>query len=413
MDDKKIAQTIKNAGGRLYLVGGAVRDEIMKREAHDKDYCVVGLDLGEFIKLFPKARIIGNDFPVFLMEGFEFALARTEKKVSQGYKGFEIYTSKDIKIEEDLKRRDITINAMAKDVLTSKIIDPFNAKEDIINRKIRHVSKSFSEDPLRVYRVARFAAKYNFDVDKDTIKYMNMLKNELFSITSDRIFLELRKALSTDTPSKFFETLKQANVLDVHFKEINDLIGVIQPEKYHPEGDVFNHTMIVLDKVSKYTQDESVRFAALVHDLGKAKTPKEMLPRHIGHDTAGEALVRDISNRITLPKKWKQKGKEVAKYHMIAANYKKMRPYKQAIFFNQISKSKIGLQDLEIIVNADDMLNRPKVEFAKLANEVLKKVNGDTLRKEGITFEKYGKDMFIHKLLEKQAKLIKEKESIK
>ena len=361
--------------------------------------------------LFRSANLFGKEFPVFLVDGNEIALARKERKVSKGYKGFEIYTSKDITIEEDLKRRDITINAIAKDVLTEEIIDPYGGIEDIKNKRIRHISDAFCEDPLRAYRVARFAAKFNFNVDKDTYRLMNKLKDELVSISPERVFVELQKALSVSKPSIFFEVLKEAKILDIHFKEINDLIGVPQPLKYHPEGDVFNHTMIVLDKVATNTNDVTVRFAALVHDIGKAVTPKDILPQHIGHDERGIELMNNLSKRLKLPKKWEQRGKETIKYHMKAGICTQMRPYKQAIFFNTINKTSIGLENLQIIADADDMLNRQSLKFSEIANEVLETINGRSIINNGINIKEVGKERFLNLLYEKQAELIKKLEN--
>jgi tRNA nucleotidyltransferase (CCA-adding enzyme) len=406
MDEQLIAKKIHDAGGNLYLVGGAVRDEIMGKPFHDKDYCITGLDENDFIRLFPKASIVGKDFPVFLMDGAEFALARKERKISKGYKGFEINTSKDITIQEDLKRRDITINAIAKEVLTGKLIDPYDGIKDIKNKIIRHVSTAFSEDPLRAYRTARFAAQFEYEIDNKTYELMYFLKDELNTINSERVFIELKKALSTNKPSIFFNVLKRANILDVHFKEINDLIGVIQPEKYHPEGDAYNHTMIVLDEVSKNTKDESVRYAALVHDLGKAKTPKDILPQHIGHEILGIECANNLSQRINVPNKWKKRGQETVKYHMKAGIYTNMRPYKKAIFLNTINRTSIGIDNLQIIVNADDMLKRPKINFSETGKIVLNKINGKFLISKGITPQSIGKEKFLNRLYEEQAKLI-------
>ncbi len=410
MNEIEIAHKIENYGGKLYLVGGAVRDEIMGVKSQDKDYCVTGIGYDEFIKIFPKAQLVGKDFPVFMLEGCEIALARLERKVSSGHKGFKIETSKSLTIEDDLKRRDITINAIAKDVLTGEIIDKFNGIEDIKNKRIRHISSSFSEDPLRVYRVARFAAKLGFKVDNETLKLMHSLKEELLSITPERVFVELNKVLSTKRPSVFFKVLKDADVLDVHFKEIYDLKNVPQPLKYHPEGDVFNHTMIVIDRVAQNTNDTIVRFAALVHDLGKAKTPKEVLPQHIGHDIAGVKLVRDLSNRLKVPTKWKKAGMEVARYHMKAGICTTMRPYKQAIFFNMLNRSAIGIENMQIISDADDMLDRPKKDYAKIAKEVIHEITGKTLINEGYNIESMGKENFLNLLYQRQAELIKIKE---
>ncbi len=303
-------------GGRLYLVGGAVRDSLLNRPIYDEDYCVTGITKDEFINLFPQAISRGKAFEVFDLEGKEFALARTEKKIGKGHKSFEITTGKDITIEEDLKRRDLCINAIAKDVLTGEIIDPFSGIRDIGNKVIRAIGDSFKEDPLRVYRVARFASELDFEVQEDTLKLMTSLKDELDTLSKERVFVEFRKALASDKPSKFFNVLKEANVLDVHFKEIFDLIGSLQPIKYHPEGDSYNHTMLALDNSVELTNDLLIRYAALVHDLGKGLTPKEMYPHHHGHAEKGAEPVRNLSNRIGVPTAWKKAGILSSKEHM-------------------------------------------------------------------------------------------------
>ena len=266
--------------GKLYLVGGAVRDSLLNRPISDEDYCIVGLDKEKFLELFPQSFPRGKSFEVFDLEGKEFALARTEKKIGRGHKEFEIITGKEITIEEDLKRRDLSINAIAKDVLNNNIIDPFGGVEDINNKIIRATSNSFMEDPLRAYRAARFASQLDFKVEENTIKMMNKLKGELSTLSKERVFCELKKALNTNKPSTFFNVLRKAEILDIHFKEIYDLIGAIQPEKYHPEGDSYNHTLLALDNSAKLTNSLMIRYSALVHDLGKGLTPKEMYPHH-------------------------------------------------------------------------------------------------------------------------------------
>ena len=280
MEIENIAKIIEQNGGRLYLVGGAVRDSLLNRPIYDEDYCVVGIDKDEFIKLFPKAKSRGKAFEVFDLCGREFALARIEKKIGKGHKNFEITTNKNITIEEDLKRRDITVNSIAKDVITGRVVDPFNGIEDIKNKIIRATSISFKEDPLRVYRVARFASELNFKVEDNTLKMMNEIKEELITLSKERVFTEFKKALATDKPSIFFETLKNAKLLNIHFKEIYNLIGSMQPIEYHPEGDSFNHTMLAVDNSVKLTQDLLIRYSTLVHDLGKGLTPKHIYPHH-------------------------------------------------------------------------------------------------------------------------------------
>ena len=242
----EIAKIIEQNGGRLYLVGGSLRDEILGKENNDEDYCVTGLKGEEFLRLFPQANIRGKSFEVYDIDGNEFAMARTEKKVGVGHNNFDVITGK-IEIEQDLVRRDITINAMAKDVLTGELIDIFGGVEDLKNKIIKATSEAFLEDPLRVYRVARFAALLDFKVDDNTIIQMKKIKGELNNLSKERVFIEFKKALLTNKPSVFFEVLKKADSLDIHFKQIYDLIGVEQPKEFHPEGDAYNHTMIALE----------------------------------------------------------------------------------------------------------------------------------------------------------------------
>lgn len=378
---KEIAKKIANSGGRMYLVGGAVRDEIMGKEKHDEDYCVTGIKFEEFIEMFPEAYIRGKDFPVFDIQGKEIALARKERKIGLGHKGFEIETNKEITIEQDLGRRDITINAIAKDVLTGEIIDPFNGKEDIKNKKIRATNNSFSEDPLRVYRVARFAAQLKFNVEDKTIKLMNELVPELETISKERVFEEFKKALKTDKPSIFFGVLKQAGALQTHFKEIYNLIGAEQPKKYHPEGDSYNHTMDVVDRASMLTKNVEIRYAALVHDLGKGITPKELYPHHYGHDKNGEKVVAEFSKKLGVPNSWTKCGKVSAKEHMLGGIFWQMTAPKQVDFLERVDKSVLGLNGLQIVVNADKN-NLAAKQFADLKETILEKINGKYIKEK-------------------------------
>ena len=381
----EIAEKIKNNGGNLYLVGGAVRDEILGKEIYDEDYCVTGITAKEFEELFPEAHLRGKFFGVYDIDGKEFAMARKEKKSGVGHKGFEIEIEKNITIEEDLQRRDITINSIAKEVLIGKIIDPFNGAQDIKNKIIRATSDSFKEDPLRVYRVARFAATTGFEVEENTLKMMNNLKEELDTLSKERIFVEFRKALASNRPSIFFEVLRKANVLDVHFKEIYDLIGSTQPEKYHPEGDSYNHTMIVVDNSAKLTNDLKIRFAALVHDLGKGITPKWMLPHHYGHDEKGVKIVENFSKRLGVPNSWLKCGKVSAKEHMRGGIFNKMTPPKQVDFITRVEKSILGLDGMKIVVLCDRWREDKFPEdivFDKVGKEILSKINGNMIKKE-------------------------------
>lgn len=384
----EIAKKIENIGGKLYLVGGAIRDKYLKRKVTDEDYCVTGINQADFEKLFPKAIIRGKDFPVYDIQGKEIALAREERKLDKGHKSFIINTNKNITIEQDLARRDITINSIAQEVLTEKIIDPFNGIEDIKNKTIRKTTEAFREDPLRAYRVARFAAILEFKVEKNTIESMYELKEELNTLSGERVFDELRKALLSNKPSIFFEVLKEANILDVHFREIYNLIGKTQPEKYHPEGDSFNHTMIVLDNSSKLTNNLEVKFSCLVHDLGKGTTPKEILPHHYGHEERGIELVQSLGKRIKIPNNWIKCGKAACKFHMKGGIFEQMTTKKQVDFIENVSKTILGLEGMKIIVMCDKSRNGEFVEvnFDKIGKEVLKKVTGkDIIKKYNIT----------------------------
>lgn len=379
MEILEIANIIKNAGGDLYLVGGALRDKFIGKENYDEDYCVVGLTSEEFKKLFPNAHIRGKFFQVYDIDKKEFAMARKEIKTGLGHKEFEIETGKNITIQEDLKRRDITVNAIAQNVLTNEIIDPFNGINDIKNKIIKAISESFCEDPLRVYRVARFAATLNFTVEENTIKMMKNLKEELNTLSEERVFIEFKKALSSNKPSIFFDILRKADVLNVHFKEIYNLIGSSQPIKYHPEGDSYNHTMIVLDKSAQLTNDLQIRFSCLVHDLGKGTTQIDIRPHHYGHEERGIELVNKLGKRLKTPNSWIKCGKVAAKEHMRGGNFNEMTSKKKVDFITRVDKSILGLDGMKIVVMCDRYKEGKfdeKIIFDKIGKECLEKING-------------------------------------
>lgn len=378
MDINTIAKVISENGGHLYLVGGAVRNIILNIPAKDYDYCVTGLTADEFMALFPDAFLRGKDFPVFDLNHVEFALARKERKVNIGHNGFIIETDKNFTIEDDLSRRDITINSMAIDVLTNKIIDPFNGQDDCKNKILRATSSAFSEDPLRVYRVARFSAEYNFNVDDTTKNLMTSLKSELSTLSSERVFNEFKKALLSKTPSKFFTTLLECDCLDIHFIEIYKLVGITQPIKYHPEGDVFNHTMQVIDRAACKTNNPIILFSALVHDFGKIETPKDILPHHYNHEKHGEQLIRDFCNRIKSPTNWKKAGLTACREHMKAGTYDILKTSTKVDFLSNNSKTILGLEGLEIIANCDKE-RISEITFADVGHQMLNQVNGKSI----------------------------------
>ena len=322
---KDFAKKIQDIGGIAYFVGGCIRDELMNKKPHDIDVVVTGITTSDFMNVFPKAEQTGKSFPVYRIyvkgKEIEVAFARIEEKINEGHNGFHMIFSPDITIEDDLFRRDITINAIAKNILTGEIIDPYNGRKDIENHNIRATSCHFSEDALRVLRVARFAAQFNFGVDVGTLQLMKDCKEELKKEPKERIISEMKKALATDNPRIFFETLRECDCLDVVFPEIYNLIGKTQPIQYHPEGDAYNHSMIVLSKVSKQTSNIVVRFAALYHDIGKCLTPVENLPHNYGHDFAGAKLIQSLDAQYE--NRMKEVASFVAKNHMRVHTMKK------------------------------------------------------------------------------------------
>lgn len=302
-----------------YLVGGAVRDTLLGEKVYDQDWVVVGSTPEEMLDL--GFQQVGKEFPVFLHPETkeEYALARTERKAGVGYHGFEVFADPSVTLEEDLIRRDLTINAIAQ-ADDGKLVDPYGGLQDLEHKVLRHVSEAFSEDPLRVLRVARFAAKlesFGFCLAPETEQLMQKMtaSGELENLTPERVWQEVVKALKTDCPSAFFKVLDRVGALDVLFPELSALHNVTQPEKYHPEGDVWIHTMMVLDAAAKLSSSEDVRFAALVHDLGKGLTLPELWPSHIGHEGAGVDLVDNISERYRLPKKTQQLAQKVTRFH--------------------------------------------------------------------------------------------------
>lgn len=344
---------------KIYQVGGSVRDEILGIGAFDKDFVVVGATEAEFLEKFPKAEKVGKSFPVFLVNGCEYAFARRERKTGHGYRGFAVEFSPDITLEEDLRRRDITINAIAKDPdIPNRYIDPYGGIEDIKNKRIIHVSEAFSEDPLRVYRVARFAAKFpDFSVDESTIKLMNSIGDELETLSTERVWKELEKALVYPRPSRFFEILKEAGLLKYHFPEVHALIGVpAGPIQYHPEGDAFIHTIETMDRLKLSGNDDPVAmFAALCHDWGKAASSPDNYPHHYGHDKAGVPIIEKFCRRMkNVPDRYRFAAKTVAKYHMIVREIDKITPKKAINIIKDITSTSCGLDGFMDAVKADN-----------------------------------------------------------
>ena len=305
---------------KIYLVGGYVRDQLLGLETKDRDWVVVGSTPEEMLQ--QDFRQVGKDFPVFLhpKTNEEYALARTERKVSAGYSGFSFHTSSEVTLEEDLIRRDLTINAIALSD-DNELIDPFNGQADIKAKILRHVSPAFIEDPVRILRVARFAARFadlGFTIAEETQQLMTEMVNngEVDSLVPERVWQETMRALSEKTPARFFEVLRDCGALKKLFPEVDQLWGVPQPEKHHPEIDTGIHTMMVLTQAAKLSDDPKVRFSALVHDLGKGITPKEEWPKHIEHESRGVPLVEALCDRYRIPNDYRELAIIVTKYHL-------------------------------------------------------------------------------------------------
>lgn len=323
-----------------FLVGGAVRDSLLNRAVVDNDYVVVGSSVDEMLKLgFIQ---VGKDFPVFLhpKNKQEYALARTEKKAGQGYTGFNCNASSDVTLEEDLMRRDLTINAMAMDS-NGKIVDPYHGQVDLKNRVLRHVSSAFIEDPLRVLRVARFAARYHtygFTIAPETLSLMTQLSEsrELLSLSGERIWQEMERSLADDNPEVFFNVLYQCQALKSIWPDLHNLWGIPNPEKWHPEICSGLHTMMVLKQAVLLSTKTTVRFASVCHDLGKSLTEDETLPSHPGHETAGLPLIEAFCTRLRVPTAHKNLALKVCQYHLHVHKAFELKPSTTLKLFNQL-----------------------------------------------------------------------------
>jgi tRNA nucleotidyltransferase (CCA-adding enzyme) len=314
----------------VYLVGGAVRDELLGLPVKERDWVVVGGTREDLERR--KFREVGRDFPVFLhpQTHEEYALARRERKTAPGYRGFSVEFGPEVTLEEDLGRRDLTINAMARGS-DGTLVDPHGGKRDLDARLLRHVSDAFVEDPVRVLRLARFAARFEplgFRVAPDTLALMKrmVLANEVDALVAERVWQESEKALAEAAPGAFFRLLRECGALARIYPEIDALFGVPQPARWHPEIDTGVHTLMVLDQASILSDDSKVRFAALVHDLGKARTPPSEWPGHRGHEERSVSLIETLAARFKVPGDYKDLAVIVARYHGIVHRAFELRP---------------------------------------------------------------------------------------
>ncbi|MCH2055739.1 MAG: multifunctional CCA addition/repair protein [Thalassotalea sp.] len=391
---------------KAYLVGGYVRDNEMNRllgttiTAKDRDWVVVGSTEGEMLK--QGFNRVGK-FPVFLhpQNKEEWALARTEKKTGNGYKGFEVDFNPNVTLEEDLSRRDLTINAMAQDPDTGLIIDPYNGKTDIQNKILRHTSPAFVEDPLRVLRVARFAARFNgFTIAPETMAEMQRIADagELEYLISERVWQEVHSALNEDHPEIFFNVLRECKALAVIWPELNALWGIPNPVEHHPEICTGIHTMMVLQQATQLSSKTTIRFAALCHDLGKAITPQDELPSHKQHEIKGLPLVEASCNRFKVPNEYKQLALKVCQFHLLSHRALELRPSTILKLFNQLDvwRKPQEFEDFLIACKADakgrlgfEKRAYPQAHLLRVTVNECLKVNAKNFVERGI----YGKQI--------------------
>jgi tRNA nucleotidyltransferase (CCA-adding enzyme) len=313
---------------QVYVVGGAVRDELLGLTVQDRDYVVVGATPEQMAA--QGFRPVGKDFPVFLHPTTheEYALARTERKTARGYKGFQVFASPEVTLEQDLARRDLTINAIARDE-AGNLIDPYGGRADLEAGVLRHVSAAFVEDPVRILRVARFCARFpQFLIAPETLELMRaMVENgEVNALVPERMWQEFAKGLMESAPSRMFMALRECGALARILSEVERLFGVPQPPRHHPEIDTGVHVMLVVDYAAAQNYSLPIRFAALTHDLGKGTTPAEVLPRHIGHEERSVNLVKALCQRIKVPNDCRDLALIVAKFHGKVHRVEEMRP---------------------------------------------------------------------------------------
>jgi tRNA nucleotidyltransferase (CCA-adding enzyme) len=316
---------------QIYLVGGAVRDRLLGLPVRERDWVVVG---GTPAELESRGfRRVGASFPVYLHPetGEEHALARTERKTGPGYRGFEVDASRGVTLEDDLRRRDLTINAMAEDAASGAVIDPFGGQADLAARRLRHVSDAFREDPVRILRVARFAARFaplGFEVAPATLQLMREMvaAGEAGALVPERVWQETEKGLGEPRPDVYVRVLRDCGALAVVFPEVDALWGVPQPEKWHPEVDTGVHLLMALAQAARLSPKPEVRFAVLVHDLGKGTTAREHWPRHIGHEERSVALAEVLCDRVGAPNRFRELGVAVARLHGLCHRALELRP---------------------------------------------------------------------------------------
>ncbi len=388
---------------QIYLVGGAVRDKLLGLPVKDRDWVVVGATPGQMLELGYKP--VGKDFPVFLHPDTkeEYALARTERKSGKGYKGFSFHTDPDVTLEEDLQRRDLSINAMAEDE-AGNLIDPYNGSADIRSKQLRHVSPAFNEDPLRVLRVARFAATLGFKVAPETMDLLKQMSSsgELEALVQERVWTETEKALAGRYPGRYILVLRACQALAVLFPELERLFGIPQPAKYHPEIDSGLHTIMCLNQAARLTDEPVVRFATLMHDLGKGTTPESEWPNHHGHEARGAKLVDKVCDRFRIPNKYRELARMVARYHLDCHRIQQMKPETVLKKLEQLDafRRPERLDDFLLACEADargraglEDNDYPQSDFFRQALAAANEVDSQSLQQQGFEGKALGREI--------------------
>lgn len=382
---------------KALLVGGAVRDRLLGLPVDERDWVVLGSTPEQMAEL--GFQPVGSDFPVFLHPETkeEYALARTERKQGRGYHGFTFNADPAITLEEDLLRRDLTINAIA-ETADGELVDPYNGQADLRDKVLRHVSPAFAEDPVRVLRLARFHARLaplGFTVAPETIELMRGMvsSGEVDALVPERVWQELLKALNALAPRQFIETLRHCGALQRILPEVDALFGVPQRADYHPEVDTGLHILMALDAVAKLTDDPLARFATLVHDLGKAETPDHILPSHRGHEEAGVPLVNALCDRLKSPREYREVGVLTSRWHLHVHRAAELKPQTMLKFLQacDIYRRPERLEALLVATEADSkgrtgFENRdyPQADLCRRCAEAAREINAGNLAKQGL-----------------------------
>jgi tRNA nucleotidyltransferase (CCA-adding enzyme) len=395
---------------KIYRVGGAVRDKLLNYFSDENDWLVVGATPEKMVELGYVP--VGNDFPVFIKpdSGEEYALARTERKSGHGYGGFTFHAAEDVSLEEDLVRRDLTINAMAEDA-DGELYDPYNGRADLENKILRHVSDAFTEDPLRVLRVARFAARYHhlgFTIATETLELMTAIASsgELDYLVAERVWKETERALGERSPDIYIEVLRQCGALDVLFPEVARLFGVPQRADYHPEIDTGIHTLMALQQSVRLSQSSRIRFAVLVHDLGKGITPDHVLPSHRGHEARGVPLVNDVCDRFKVPNDVRQLALVVTEYHLMCHKAQELKPETIVNLLKGVGalKSRDRLEDFILCCEADargrtgfEDREYPSSDYLRAAADGISNISVADLVEAGIDGAEIGRQLHLRR----------------